>query len=166
MTSMTPLREEHRALLPQINALRETADMVGATPSPVLARSIASRIAFLHDHLRPHAEAEDAVFYPVVAGVLGGPEATGTMRRDHVEVLRLTDELQRLHARLGADPPDEQFANDLRAVLYGLFAVVSLHFTKEEEVYLPLLERELSPEEAEVLFTEMRTAHEHLMHAR
>lgn len=162
VASMTPLRDEHRGLIPEITALRDTADMIGAVPTRVLAEAIASRIAFLRHHLRPHAEAEDEVLYPVVARLLGNPAATATMRRDHVEVARLTDDLGRLHGRLATDPLDDRLTHDLRAALYGLYAVVSLHFAEEEEVYLPLLEGHLSPEEADTMFGEMHAAHERL----
>jgi len=30
-------------------------------------------------------------------------------------------------------------------VLYGLYAIVKLHFAKEEEVYLPILDQRLTP---------------------
>jgi len=36
----------------------------------------------------------------------------------------------------------------LRRVLYGLYAVVTVHFAKEEEVYLPILDARLTREEA------------------
>jgi hypothetical protein len=49
-------------------------------------------------------------------------------------------------------------ANDLRRVLYGLYGIVKLHFAKEEEVYLPLLDTRLTPEEAQAMFTAMETA--------
>ena len=51
-----------------------------------------------------------------------------------------------------------QQANALRSVLYGLYAIVKLHFAKEEEVYLPLLDARLRPEEAQAMFEEMETA--------
>lgn len=43
-------------------------------------------------------------------------------------------------------------------MLYGLAALVVLHFAKEEEVYLPLLGVRLTATEAAVLFREMETA--------
>ena len=66
---------------------------------------------------------------------------------------------QRLHA--GA-PVEER---ELRRVLYGLYAVVKLHFAKEEEVYLPLLDRELTADEAQALFERMESAG-HAAHVR
>ena len=158
--SMTPLRDEHRELLPEIAALRTTADSVGTSTSSELKALIESRLLFLRDHLRPHAQAEDEVLYPVVARLIGGGDATATMRRDHVEVLRLTDELDALHGSLRDGPLDNQLAQDLRRVLYGLFAVISLHFEKEEEVYLPILEQGLTADLAAAMFREMSAAHQ------
>ena len=44
----------------------------------------------------------------------------------------------------------------LRALaLYGLYAIVKVHFAKEEEIYLPILEARLTPEEAARMFEEM-----------
>ena len=158
--SMQPLREEHRELLPEIESLAVTADRIGAVSTSESKASIASRLEFLRDHLRPHAQAEDEVLYPVVARVMGSPDATATMRRDHVEVVRLTDELDRLFGSLvGDEPIAGQLATDLRRVLYGLFAVISLHFAKEEEVYVPILENGLMPDEADELFRNMSAAH-------
>ena len=46
----------------------------------------------------------------------------------------------------------------LRQVLYGLYALVKVHFAKEEEVYLPLLDARLSAAEAHQMFEAMETA--------
>jgi hypothetical protein len=47
----------------------------------------------------------------------------------------------------------EQSANDLRRVLYGLYAILKLHLAKDEELYTPLLELHLSDEEAHGLIS-------------
>jgi len=45
---------------------------------------------------------------------------------------------------------------------YGLHHLVKVHFAKEEEIYLPILEERLSPDEATAMFNAMtRTAHHH-----
>jgi hypothetical protein len=47
-------------------------------------------------------------------------------------------------------------------VLYGLHHLVKVHFAKEEEVYLPILDERLSPAEAEAMFAAMgQVAHHH-----
>ena len=87
---------------------------------------------------------------------MGSPETTATMSRDHVEVGRLTDELHLLLERLnGATTLSPSDTTALRRVLYGLAAIVTLHFAKEEEIYLPLLDARLSATEAKHVFAAM-----------
>ena len=153
-----PLRDEHKELQPQIDLLRTAADSVGDAPISVLWQQVDAVYDFLTHHLIPHAQAEERALYPVVGKVMGAPEATATMSRDHVEVGRLTEELaalrgQRAGVTLGADQ-----AKALRRVLYGLYALVKVHFAKEEEVYLPILEARLTPHEADTMFAAMEAA--------
>ena len=42
---------------------------------------------------------------------------------------------------------DDRTANALRRVLYGLFAIITLHLAKEDEIYLPLLETRATSEQ-------------------
>lgn len=153
-----PLREEHRHLFPHVAALAATADAVGIASREELRTQVDESYEFLADHLIPHAEAEDEFLYPVVdrlLGATGETRATDTMRRDHVEVGRLTAELGRLRGRLQEDVSSPADELELRRVLYGLYAVVGLHFAKEEEVYLPVLDRELTADAAQSLFDAM-----------
>jgi iron-sulfur cluster repair protein YtfE (RIC family) len=108
--------------------------------------------------LIPHAEAEDAVLYPVVEQVMNAPAATATMSRDHVEVARLTADLQRLRDSLQGSS-DPALRRQLQRILYGLYAIIRLHFAKEEEIYLPLLDAGLAPADADEMFHAM---HEHV----
>jgi len=153
-----PLREEHRGLLPHIETLLTAADGVDALPAETVRRAVDEAYEFLAAHLIPHAEAEDRALYPVVERVMGAPGVTATMSRDHVEVERLTAELARARERLAAQAPDAGQASSLRRVLYGLYALVKVHFAKEEELYLPLLDERLSPEEARAMFEAMERA--------
>ena len=156
--TMPPLRDEHQELLPHVDQLRQAADRVGYAPIATMRRAVDEAHAFLIDHLLPHAQAEDAALYPLVEQVLAAPGATATMRRDHVEVGRLSQELGALRARLAQSDPDDDLARALRRVLYGLHALVTVHFAKEEEVYLPLLDERLAPAQARALYAAMEAA--------
>jgi hemerythrin-like domain-containing protein len=159
------LREEHEVLLAQIERIRSAADAVGQMPEHALHRNLEKICEFLTDHLMPHARAEEEVFYPAVARVLGTPQATVTMSRDHAELSRLTDEFRSLRTQTSGS--SEQNANDLRRVLYGLYAVLKLHLAKEEEIFTPLLDQHLNDEEAHRLFHKMTEAtHGNALHDR
>ena len=47
---------------------------------------------------------------------------------------------------------------DARRVLYGLYALVKLHFTEEEEIYVPVLEDALDADHAREMFDRMEAA--------
>lgn len=157
-TVTQPLRDEHQELIPHIEALRTAADAIGDVPPPALREHVDAATDFLAHHLIPHAQAEEQALYPVVAKALGAPEATNTMSRDHVEVGRLTDELSGLRAAIGSGAPTAAQVKDLRRVLYGLYALVKVHFAKEEEVYLPILDQRLGASEARAMFEAMEKA--------
>ena len=161
MASVTqPLRDEHKELLPHTEQLLAVADAVGEVSLESLQQAVDKVYAFLIHHLIPHAHAEDHTLYPMVGKVMGAPQATATMSRDHVEVGRLVEELAGLRTQLlsrSFGAPQEKM---LRRVLYGLYALVKVHFAKEEEVYLPILDARLTEEEARRVFDEMaRVAH-------
>ena len=158
MTVTQPLRDEHKELIPHIEILRTVADSVGQASIESLRRGVEDVFEFLRHHLIQPAEAEDRTLYPVVGQVMGAPDATATMSRDHVEVGRLTDELASLRSELSRATLSEAEAKALRRVLYGLYALVKLHFAKEEEIYLPLLDARLSAEAARQMFEAMEQA--------
>ena len=153
-----PLRAEHRELLPHVEALAFAADAVGTVPLADLSKQVDESYKFLTTDLIPHAVAEDEVLYAKVDSLIGSngrTRATDTMRRDHLEVGILTDELGRLRRQLHEGELCTACHKELRRVLYSLNAVVGLHFAKEEEVYLPLLDRELTAAEAQQMFKRM-----------
>lgn len=152
-----PLRDEHRELHAHVHEILTVADALADQTPEALRDQLAAVSAFLRRDLLRHAAAEEAALYPVVGHVIGAPEATATMSRDHREIEDLSGQLERLVARIGTGRVE---AADARRILYGLHALVSLHFAKEEEVYLPILDELLTPEGAERLFADLeRAAH-------
>ena len=149
-----PIRAEHAQLLPRIHELGHTATWIPTAPAPVVHEKISDTLEFLREELIPHAKAEEATLYPAVEGCMHAPGATDSMTRDHVEVIRLTDELSAIRDEL-AEPPTEAQGDRVAALLHGLHAIIALHFAKEEEIYLPILDSRLSPDEARRLFEDV-----------
>ena len=161
MRATQPLRDEHAHLLPRIEDLRRLGDECGEERPTDLLPDLDRALAFLQDELLPHALAEDAVLYPAVAAAMGAPQATVTMSRDHLEVERLIAELARCREEL-ASAVTPAAVRETRRLLYALHAVISLHFAKEEEIYVPLLDESLGADEAAALFEAM---HKHAGHS-
>ena len=128
---------EHERLLPARIAVRQAADALagGATAAADQAARTAARL--LTEQLLPHEEAEESELYPALARALGGPEGTVTMSREHAEIGRLARRLERHLAEAPHGIQPDQ-VDDLRATLYGLDAVLTLHFAQEEEAYFTL----------------------------
>lgn len=160
MTTLTDhIRIEHDELRPHLEQLRVTADAVGATSIDVLREMTEESLRFLVHDLVPHADTEGEILYETVGQLLGSREATATMSRDHEEVRRLTAELSTLHGGLMAGHRlTEEASRDLRRVLYGLYAIVRLHFAKEDEVYAALLAARLDESAEEELLKRLTAA--------
>jgi iron-sulfur cluster repair protein YtfE (RIC family) len=161
MNTLTqPLRDEHKELIPHIERILEVADSIPEASMEQIRDGANGVYEFLAYHLIPHAQAEEAALYPAVQVALGSPQATRTMSRDHVEVGSYIEELDALRHDISA-----RNFKALQRVLYGLYALVKLHFAKEEEVYLPILDERLTPETAKGLFESMENAAAHAKQA-
>ena len=90
---------------------------------------------FLCERLPQHEEEEESAVYPVVARLMGGEDPMSSMQRAHVEISHLVRVYRQLLEELPPEGPDRDDLVDLRRVLYGLHAILRLHFAQEEEAY-------------------------------
>lgn len=152
------IHHEHELLKPHLDSVRIAADAVGDVPVAILRELTNSALAFLMRELVPHAQEEEAILYRAVEHALHAPASTRTMHREHVEIAKYTEELSTLHGSVVASHElSEATARELRRVLYGIYALASLHFAKEDEIYATLLESKLPEDEQRNLLTAMRS---------
>ena len=129
---------EHLRLQAGLESIRGAADILGSAPDAL--DQVRSVHRFLTDELVPHEEAEDAELYPLLDQAFGGSETTGTMSRAHAEIVHQVRRLGRLIEDIGPEGPDPADVVELRGVLYGLDAILRLHFAQEDEGYFSLLD--------------------------
>jgi phosphoserine phosphatase len=131
-------RAEHRELLPEVEKLRTVADSLDRF-APASCRGELNRLHdWLAERLLPHELSEETLLFPYVARFFGGTDPTAGMTRTHAEIAHLV----RVFGRLLSESPEGAIDTDdlpeLRRVLYGLHAILRLHFAQEEEAYAAL----------------------------
>ena len=143
---------EHAHLRPHVESIRTTADAVGEVPNHILRDMTESVVGFLLHELIPHAHTEDTILYRALEEALHAPGSARTMRHEHTEIARYTDELTSLNASIidDHDLPGTT-VRELRRVLYGLYALVMSHFAKEDHVVAAILEAKMPADEQERL---------------
>ncbi|MCC7283521.1 MAG: hemerythrin domain-containing protein, partial [Acetobacteraceae bacterium] len=91
--------------------------------------------ARLAAEIPPHQAREEAEIYPRAAVALGGRDPVGALLRMHADLFGMVQRLSVLTAALAGRSPDATERAELRRLLYGLEAVLTLHMTAEEEMF-------------------------------
>jgi heavy metal translocating P-type ATPase len=129
------LRSEHDRLIPKLDGIRDAADVLDVVPPSEALRIIRETESFLLEEILPHEAADENEIYPQLSRILPGSDPMAMMSRTHREIFHLVDLLRRLIADApdgGLEPAD---ITDLQRILYGLHAILRLHFDQEEEIY-------------------------------
>jgi heavy metal translocating P-type ATPase len=128
-------RAEHREFAPELLRVRTVADRLGELPPDEVRRELEAVRRFVVERLPQHEEEEEAAVYPVVARLMGGEDPMSSMARAHIEISHLARVFRQLLDDLPPEGPTADDLVDLRRVLYGLHAILRLHFAQEEEAY-------------------------------
>jgi heavy metal translocating P-type ATPase len=136
-------RDEHEKLMPEVRRIRYVTDRLDTMPPETALKELRAIHTFLAERLLPHEKAEDAVVYPLVADIIGGEDPTATMSRAHIEISHLIKVFGHLLDGMPAEGPGPEDMRELRRILYGLYAILTLHFAQEEESYLALIEERM-----------------------
>jgi iron-sulfur cluster repair protein YtfE (RIC family) len=128
-------RAEHREFIPWLQRIRTTADRLESYTLSEALEELGQIRWFLQERLVRHEQEEEAAVYPVVAQMMGGEDPMGSMERAHMEIEHLARVFVHLLEDLPPEGPTTEDLVDLRRVMYGLHAILRLHFAQEEEAY-------------------------------
>ncbi len=132
------LASAHRRLLPHVADIAALAAGLDTLPPSIAREQLMDLQQLIERELLPHERAEQELAYPMIKQVLGSEDPTGPLIQTHHEIHRLSRLLSRLSAQLPATGPEPADLRDLRRVLYGLHAILTLHFAQEDELYVLL----------------------------
>lgn len=151
MTTLSQASHEHHDLLmPHVDRLAQLADTLGDVVPPGFDEACEAEHRFIKGQLLPHIEAIETTLYAQLERLMQGRHSMEPMRAEHAELRRLIDSMGAYHelvtqGRLG---PAEVIG--LRRALYRLHAMLRVHLA-EEELYLRVLDRNLTAAEIEEL---------------
>ena len=128
MRPTEPFRKEHEQLLEHIEHIAEAARELPRLSDEERDALRERILGFLRGTLIPHAKAEEDVLYPEWSKLVGFADAAAPMIHDHEAIVARIERLER------ADVDD---VDSLQELLYGLHALISVHFRTEEDLQLP-----------------------------
>jgi len=144
MRPTEPFRHEHEELLEHIEHLAHAAREMPRLSEQERTALRDRILGFLRGTLIPHAEAEEEILYPEWATLVGFADAAVPMVHDHKAIVARAERLE------AADIGD---VDALQEELYGLYALISVHFRKEEDLQLPVFDA--NPEVADRVLARM-----------
>lgn len=149
------MRAHHRTLAETLDSyVADVEAGISELDTASLVGLLDGLTSFLANDLIPHARGEETSLYPALDSIIrerGRP--TATMSVDHEFIADYVRQINESARRLRSAGERDRAVLALQLArqviqLQGLFAV---HLTKEERVYLPLVEQELSAEQQEAL---------------
>jgi iron-sulfur cluster repair protein YtfE (RIC family) len=130
LRSLDAKLEEQAEFLSQ--AARELPDL-----PPEQREELRTRVlSFLRDEVGEHMRTDQRLLYPKIAERLGDPLAAAPMNYDHRAIRWWIDEIARV---------DIADTSELQRLLYGVHALIKVHLSREEDLYVGALESEAWP---------------------
>jgi hypothetical protein len=143
-------REHHARILAHVDRLPALATEIGTVQPAEFAADFDIECEFIATQLVPHIEAIETTLYGELDRLLEHRHSMDPMRDEHARLRKLFEAL--CHYRRAIERGEfepEEFVG-LRRVLFRLYSLLKVHLA-EEEMYLAILERDLSDDEKAVL---------------
>jgi soluble P-type ATPase/iron-sulfur cluster repair protein YtfE (RIC family) len=135
VADIAQLTTEHDRLAGLLSQLRTATDQLATAPPAEAAIALIATEGMVREQLLRHEHEDETLVYPRIEQSLGGDDPIAGMHRTHREVQHLGRLLSRMVADLPPGGPDHASITEFQRVLYGLDAILRLHFAQEDELY-------------------------------
>jgi hypothetical protein len=143
-------RAHRSAIDAHVERLPGLADLVGRGDLAATTAAFEAECAFITEELVPHIEAVESALYERLERLMDGRHSMAPMREEHALLRRLIASLCAYRASLATGALSPAEAVGLRRALYRLYTILKVHLA-EEELYLGVIDRDLTPEEKDGL---------------
>ena len=151
MLSLRSTSQDHHArLVPHVDRLLVLAEMIGRVDCSAIHDVFEEEYGFVVGQLVPHIEAIEKALYPQLERLMDQRHSMAPMRQEHVVMRELIEELGRYRGHVAGCSWDTVEGLALRRALYRLHSILKVHLA-EEELYLGVLDQNLSEDEKETL---------------
>lgn len=149
--------EHHERLMHQVDRMPAVGDLIGAAAASELRPKVNELSGFLTGLLLPHMDAAEQTLYPELERLLQNRHSMTPMRREHADIRKLVADLVRFQGLVDDGRLSTGDALALRRVIFRLYALLKVHLA-EEQLYLGIIEKGISPDGAEALAAAMEHA--------
>jgi iron-sulfur cluster repair protein YtfE (RIC family) len=129
------LKAEHAGLAQALERMARLAEQLDTAANGTFMAELRAVDALLYDRILPHEQADERELHPALARLLGGRDPMAAISRTHREIGHLIRRFHRLVEELQDASPAVEERVELRRTLYGLEAILRLHFAQEDEIY-------------------------------
>lgn len=151
MLSLPQTAHRHdEAIMSHVDRLPALADMVADGATERFRELFDEQYAFITGQLLPHVETVERTLYPELERIMQCCHSMLPMRREHEELARLIGSLGRYRTELHDGRLGTAEQTGLRRALYRMHAILKVHLA-EEDLYVGVLDHNLSPEETSAL---------------
>lgn len=142
--------EHHEQIEPHLDRLPELAQMIDRATPEAFSAAFQRECRFIAGQLVPHMEAIETTLYGRLEQVMEGRHSMAPMRHEHERLRGLFGSLCEYRDLVAEGHLSEADEIGLRRVLYRLYAMLKVHLA-EEELYLGVLDRNLTAEDKDSL---------------
>jgi hypothetical protein len=140
-----------------VERLPQLADEIGREPWAEVGARVAGERDFVVGTLIPHMETVDAAVHPEFDRLTSCRLGMAPLEREHDEIRKLIAQLGGVCEHLGTREPTPGETIALNRILVKLYSILKVH-PREESLYVPILEHNLSPGQGEAIAVAMEHA--------
>jgi hypothetical protein len=158
MPTLSRVSEQHRKKLAgHVERLPLLADEIGRSPWKEVGPRLADELDFLTSTLVPHMQTVEEAVHSELDRLLSCRLGMEPLEREHKEIRRLIDLWSAMTTRRGAVEPSHGEVIELNRIVVKLYSILRIHL-REEAMYVPILEHNLSTDQAEAIALAMEHA--------
>jgi len=157
MSTLTQIADQHhQRLAGHVERLSTLADEIGVKPWAQVGPGLADEVDFLESTLIPHMEKVEGAVHQELDRLLSCRLGMEPLDREHKEIRSLIGRLGEL-AGTASTEPDQGCLIEVHRVAVKLYSMLRVHL-REESMYMPILERNLAPDQADAIAKAMEHA--------